>query len=755
MKAEQQLPSLGEIARQCGVASMTVKRAFDDLVKEGWLRTQHGLGTFVRVRKDAFQIVLTAASHAGWMPYLAAEFLDAFHASHPNVRVILSSEPTTDFVVTDSYGLVVDRIRHHRLQSLDVLRDRFGSRDWELPAPVRAMASWNGALFGLPMHVTLKLLQLNPEFLQRCGVRPPDRFLDWTTYQKILTRCRQDQDGDGVAECFGSFSALDLWEWLVPFWQNGGRLDDQAAFFAAKPFSILDGLWRMHHVQQTLPIEMRIGIGEFFDKQIRRRFENGQIAIRWSDNIGISRRFPFSTGIVLPRFGSVPRQHAHAMLLGIHRDCAHPDAAMEFLNFCHQRFIRDNPEYPFALNDDDRRLLRQMPGLHRLLAEGFESASEPLHEGAPERTWAIENEIYDWFRLFVDRKTMLARLHAHWDRWATPSGPRKADGPALIISGESVERETLESFDARRPASGHPHSAFTLIELLVVVAIISVLASMLLPSLNKAKESARRIGCMNNVKQLITAVHVYAGDYQGLLPYGGVGVGSYWYQFNSLSDPGNPKPHGLGLLLYHGYLSNGRPYFCPSEYPGVDPNTKYSRYQQYVAYYGVGDNRDGFQYLLNNVGSIDFLSAYCYRGIMAWGPYFDAANPPAHGPDPNSTTWVQPYTRLDVNRCGSGLCGSYHPVFALISDSFLFDLVTGPMLPQGRFHHVVGYHVAYSDAHVRFAGDPQKVISGQLPASWAGGNTLYLRLHTEDIWNAFDSYSGHQNTAWVWGVPKE
>ena len=59
---------------------------------------------------------------------------------------------------------------------------------------------------------------------------------------------------------------------------------------------------------------------------------------------------------------------------------------------------------------------------------------------------------------------------------------------------------------------------FTLIELLVVIAIIGILAAMLLPALGTAKESARKIKCINNLKQLRTALTMYADENDGQFP---------------------------------------------------------------------------------------------------------------------------------------------------------------------------------------------------------------------------------------------
>lgn len=74
----------------------------------------------------------------------------------------------------------------------------------------------------------------------------------------------------------------------------------------------------------------------------------------------------------------------------------------------------------------------------------------------------------------------------------------------------------------------HQTSNFTLIELMIVVAIIAILSSLLLPSLQKSKELAREIVCKNNLKQLSSVSSLYSSDNNSYLPNASMSYGNQW-----------------------------------------------------------------------------------------------------------------------------------------------------------------------------------------------------------------------------------
>lgn len=126
---------------------------------------------------------------------------------------------------------------------------------------------------------------------------------------------------------------------------------------------------------------------------------------------------------------------------------------------------------------------------------------------------------------------------------------------------------------------------FTLLELLVVIAVISLLAALLLPSLGAAKQAGRAAACLSNLRQVGIAIQTYAEENNGRIPYGPkappfTSPASFYPSTGtptSLLSLQGGAPVGLGLLLERHLAAQPKVLFCPGADQPLDADVELAK----------------------------------------------------------------------------------------------------------------------------------------------------------------------------------
>lgn len=241
-------------------------------------------------------------------------------------------------------------------------------------------------------------------------------------------------------------------------------------------------------------------------------------------------------------------------------------------------------------------------------------------------------------------------------------------------------------------------SAFTLLDILVSVSIVAILISLLLPSLTNVNETARRVACRSNIRQIGLALTMYASGNRGELPTsvfrrirGVSGTANEPQNMLTLRIAPDQKPRedwnpwdGLGLLAAGDYLNAGKIFYCPS-HKGDHPYRKYAPVWDSLEYELVGN--------------------YHYRGV----------GPRGIGANGLPISWTSVLDQIEPNSA------------ALIVDG---------IRTRADVNHAQGLNIFRADLSATWFSDPSGRLADSLPLT---PDAVNAPQQVEEAWGMLDA----------------
>lgn len=231
----------------------------------------------------------------------------------------------------------------------------------------------------------------------------------------------------------------------------------------------------------------------------------------------------------------------------------------------------------------------------------------------------------------------------------------------------------------------HRRAAFTLVELLVVIAILGIFASILMPALSRSKASARRVQCVENLRQLGLATRIYWDENNDMTYRYQAGVTNggrlYWFGWIRPGAEGDREfDPSLGAL--YPYIQNRVVGICPSFDYG---NTRY-KFKARGAAYGYGYNMN----LGRRSVSTDSVARPSDTALMADAAQVNDFQAPASPENP------------------------------LLEEFYYVSEDDGGGYPNGHFRHQQRANVLFCDGHVDREAPVEGSIDARLPSEQVG-----------------------------------